>query len=105
MQSHHKLDEMFTLLYTLITKGSFVDLVFRLVLFHQSFAGCEDFPNMVNLTKEERLRHCGDPLFYKLLRFVMTADSCSYIFVMDERGNLPVFKRQIKTLCCEYSKE
>jgi len=60
---------------------------------------------MVNLSKEERLKYCGDATFYKLLRFVMTADACSYIFVMDEQGNMPVFKKQIKGMCCLFTKE
>ena len=59
-----------------------MDLIFRLIFFHQSLIGANDFPPMIQLTKEERLIYCDD-LFFKLMRILMIADSCSYMFVMD----------------------
>ena len=76
MHSHHHLKDIFNLLWTkLAPKGSDVDLAFRMVMFHQSLCGCDDFPNMVDLTNEEMTSVIGqDQVFLHLMRIVMIAD-------------------------------
>jgi hypothetical protein len=50
MHSYNDLDKIFKVLWNKVApRGSPIDLVFRLVLFHQSLAGCDDFPNMIDL--------------------------------------------------------
>ena len=84
MQSHYYLADIFVELWEHVTpRGSFIDMVFRLVLFHQSLTGASDFPPMVELTKEERLIYC-DQDFFRLIKALMVCDSSSYMFVMDE---------------------
>ena len=60
MHSHHNLSMIFFLLWEkdLAPRGSFTDLVFRMVLFHRSLEGSELSPNLNNLTKTERLHFC-----------------------------------------------
>lgn len=83
MHSHHRLADIFVALWKHITpRGSFVDLVFRLVFFHQSLCGGKDFPPIVSLSQEERLIYCDEELF-TLMRPLMVCDSSSYMFVMD----------------------
>lgn len=59
MQSHHNLNMIFTLLWGtqneegLIKRGGFVDLVFRLVFFHQSIFGTHCFQHMYTLNDQE----------------------------------------------------
>ena len=79
MHSHHNLPEIFYYLWHLQVspRGSFVDLVFRLVLFHQSVEGLAEYPPMVALTRNEKYRFC-DKSFYQLLSILMIADSKSY---------------------------
>lgn len=49
---HHHLEKMFDLLWKNIApRGSFVDLVFRLVAFHQSLQGVPAFQPIVSLTQ------------------------------------------------------
>ena len=82
MQSHHNLSFIFYLLWDkqLAPRGSFTDLVFRLVLFHRSLDGIDSSQNMVNLTNNERMNYC-DVQMFKLINVLMIADSQSYIFL------------------------
>jgi len=66
-------------------RGTFIDLVFRLILFHQSLDGLAFYPPIVALTKEEQFYFC-DPYFLKLMHYMQVADSGSYYFVFDKRG-------------------
>ena len=61
-------------------KGSFVDLVFRLVMFHQSVEGMAKYPPMIALNEVEKYRFL-DPDFYKMLTPLMIADSHSYTII------------------------
>jgi hypothetical protein len=89
MQSHHKLDQVFDILWNKITqKHSFVDLVFRLVLFHQSLLGLNFVKSMVELSSEERYKYC-DPYMFKLIKVLMIADSMSYGFIYDRDNCKP----------------
>jgi hypothetical protein len=107
MHSHKYLEEIFENLEKLAPRNSFVDLVFRLVMFHQSLCGCDDHPNMVNLALHERIKFCQDSegQFYKLMRLLMFNDAYSYIFVMDEKGNRETFRGQIFGHIEEYFNE
>lgn len=87
INSHKNLDEIFNILWSaesplkdMVPRGSFSDLVFRLVLFHQSLEGISRYPNMVNLTEQEQEKFC-DPKFYKLMLVLMINDSSSYTFI------------------------
>ena len=83
MHSHFFLADIFLLLWeNIFERGGFVDMIFRLVLFHQSLDGANDFPPMVSLSKEERLIYC-DERFFQLMKVLMVCDSQSYMFVMD----------------------
>ena len=64
----------------LAPRGSFVDLVFRLVMFHQSLDGVPLWPPMYSLNEWERGLYCDKP-FFKLMLVVMIADSESYQMV------------------------
>ena len=64
-------------------KGSFVDLVFRLVIFHQSVEGHPKYPAMVELNEAEKYLFM-DPAFYDLLTPLMISDSCSYTIISVE---------------------
>lgn len=79
MHSHHNIDMIFHHLWQLTERGSFVDLVFRCVMFHQSLDGVARFPPMVALSDSERGKFC-DPDFYKLMGPLMIADSESYTY-------------------------
>ena len=85
VHSHHNLTEIFYYLWHLkiCPKNSFQDLVFRLVLFHQSLPGLEKYPPMVQLAKNERVRFCNLK-FYSLMKLVMIADSGSYMLFNPE---------------------
>ena len=86
--SHRYLSDIFLRLWEHIApRGSFVDLVFRLVFFHQSLLGLNDIPAMVELTNEERLIYC-DEKFFKLVRILMVNDSSSYMYVMDHDNKM-----------------
>lgn len=61
-----------------------MDLVFRLVMFHQSLDGVKEWPSQQYINHEERLRYC-DPHFFKLMKVVMIADSESYTIFADMR--------------------
>lgn len=62
MHSHHNLKEIFFLLWDqrLAPRGSFIDLVFRLVMFHQSLDGCPMWPPMFSLSEAERDTYCDE---------------------------------------------
>lgn len=67
MHSHHNLEEIFYYLWDLklAPRGSFIDLVFRMVMFHQSLDGVAAYPPMMKLDENERAIYC-DPDFYRL---------------------------------------
>lgn len=79
MHSHHNLSEIFYLLWgqRVCKQGTFGDLVFRLVMFHQSVEGLAEYPPMVGLDERERYKYCDLQLF-KMLNVLMIADSKSY---------------------------
>eukprot|EP00347_Sterkiella_histriomuscorum_P012199 403369515 len=86
MHGHHLLSEIFTLLWRdFAPRGSFVDLIFRLVFFHQSLPGLIEIPPMVQMSPEERLIYC-DTQFFKLIKILMKNDSLSYMFIWDYDG-------------------
>ena len=80
MNSHHNLGEIFYLLWDveIAPKQSFIDLVFRLVLFHDGVESLASCPNMVNLTQDEKSKYC-DIAFYKLMPVLLIADNEAYI--------------------------
>lgn len=79
MHSHHNLREIFFHMWNcgLAPRGTFIDLVFRLVLFHQSIEGCSKWPPMFELSVTEQANYC-DLHFYRLMKVVMICDSESY---------------------------
>ena len=85
MHSYHNLPEIFHYLWRLkaCPKGSFADLVFRLVAFHQSVEGLAEYPPMIALNEIERYRFL-DPDFYKILSVLMIGDSLSYNVLQDD---------------------
>lgn len=86
--NHFFLSEIFLSLWEHIApRGSFVDLVFRLIFFHQSLIGLNQIKAQVELTKEERLIYCDDQ-FFKLVKVLMINDSYSYMFVMDHDNKM-----------------
>ena len=95
MHSHEHLPQIFHLLWEKVSpKGSDLDLVLRFVMFHQSFCGFNDFPNMIDLNEDERKTVVGaDKEFYRLMKIVMTADCYSYRFVIDPDGRWPIMKK------------
>ncbi len=108
MHSHANLEIIFKKLWTnFASRGSSIDLVFRLVFFHQSLEGCDYFPNMVSLSKEERLNYCKDQdgQFYRLMKPLMISDAISYIFILDEQGNREVFRSEITAHFIEFTNE
>lgn len=66
-------------------RGGFVDLVYRLVLFHQSLIGVKDFPPKVELTAWEQFLYF-DPKMYDLMLVLMMADAGSYFFMHNKPG-------------------
>ncbi|CDW87177.1 UNKNOWN [Stylonychia lemnae] len=86
MHSHDYLSDIFTILWNLFApRGSFVDLVFRLVFFHQSLCGIKEIPPMIQLNTEQQLIYC-DVVFLKLIKILMKNDSLSYMYVYDYEG-------------------
>ena len=51
-------------------RGSFVDLVFRMILLHQSILGCQHFAPLIELTGEEKFAFC-DPLLFSYMVIFM----------------------------------
>jgi hypothetical protein len=63
-------------------------------MFHQSFCACDDWPNLIDLTEEERMAIVGkDNGFYQIMKIVMIADCKSYTFVMDPKNTWPKIKK------------
>ena len=75
-------------------KGSFVDLVFRLVAFHQSLPSVNRFPAKIELSNEETVKFC-DVQLLKMMKLLMKADSSSYMFVYDKYDTLEEFMNDI----------
>ena len=99
-QSHHLLPQIFDLLWSLhcSPRGSFVDSVFRVVLFHQSLYGLEWSAPAKALTPKE-LGLFMDPRLFDLMLVMMTADSGSYTFLYRKdryEKNFLVFKAMVK---------
>jgi hypothetical protein len=86
IHSHEHLDSIFATLWDpsspVLKRGSFCDLVFRLIFFHQSLHGVDLWPPMVMASVEERLKYC-DPEFFSLAVILMSNDSGSYTFLTD----------------------
>ena len=61
-----------------VPRDSFIDQVFRLILFHDSVETLASCPNMNNLLPKEKLRWC-DSQFYKLMQVLLIADNEAYI--------------------------
>ena len=80
MNAHHNLPEIFHLLWELkiAPRDSFVDQVFRLVLFHDSIEALATRPNMINLSTKEKTKYC-DQIFYKMMQILHIADNDSYV--------------------------
>ena len=89
MHSHHNLQKIFTLLWgispinSIAPRGSFTDLVFRIVLFHQSLPGVPDFKPVVALNQDQQYLYC-DHILYRLMIVMMICDSKSYTYLIDE---------------------
>lgn len=88
--SHQHLKQIFSTLwspnspfYGVIPRGGFVDLVFRLVFFHQSLIGLKQYPPKKSLSNLEKLMFCDSEL-YRLMSVLMVADSSSYRFFCDQ---------------------
>ena len=79
MNSHHNLSEIFYVLWQqqLAPKGSFIDQVFRLVLFHNSIWALEMSPNLVSLSEADQKAYC-DKSFERLMQVLLIADNESY---------------------------
>jgi hypothetical protein len=79
MHSHHNLEQIFYHLWDmkLVARGTFVDLVFRLVMFHQSLDGVTEWPPIYSLSDYERVIYC-DRQFFRIMKILMIADSESY---------------------------
>ena len=90
MHSHHKLDQIFFILWNekselshIAPRGSFVDLLFRMVFFHQSLAAAVKWPPSLQLTDDETFMYC-DPLLLKQMLVLMINDSSSYHYIDDQ---------------------
>ena len=67
-------------------RGSFVDMVFRLVFFHQSMRGLTKFGGqMVELSDRDIFLYC-DPKLLKLMHVMQSTDSSSYVFITNQTG-------------------
>lgn len=60
MNSHHNLPEIFYLFWDkkLAKRGGFIDLVFRMILFHHSVPALKTHPNMVDLSSKDQGAFC-----------------------------------------------
>ena len=79
MHSHHNLPEIFYLAWQegAMPRGSFTDVIFRLIAFHQSLAVLAESPPRKCLSTAESNRYC-EPEFMKLYAVLVIADSTSY---------------------------
>ena len=104
MHSHHNLQKIFKLLWgnssinEIAPRGSFVDLVFRIVLFHQSMLGVPQFRPVVPLNQEQQLLYL-DPILYRLMLVMLICDSKSYTFLLDHE--FTVENRRLFTIYIE----
>ena len=80
MAAHHNLAEIFFYLWEMqiAPRDSFIDQVFRLVLFQDSVESLAQCPNMNNLTPKEKAKYC-DNQFFKLIQVLLIADNEAYI--------------------------
>lgn len=89
MHSHHNLQQIFKLLWGdspishIAPRGSFVDLVFRIVMFHQSLLGVPIFRPVTALNQEHQYLYL-DPILYRLMLVMVICDSKSYTFLLDD---------------------
>ena len=82
VHSHHHLQEIFTIFWRDIAKrGSFVDINFRIVMFHQTVDTVSKWGgNMVSFSDDfEYFKFC-DPLLLKYMYVMQSSDSSSYVF-------------------------
>ena len=63
-------------------RGSFIEIVFRLVFFHQSICGIDRFPPQSALNDDEKYLYF-DPILYKYMGIMMYNDSSSYHYIAD----------------------
>ena len=77
--SHHNLPEIFHLAWQekALPRGSFADIIFRLIAFHQSLAVLSAYPPKKELEISESNRYC-EPEFLKVYAILVIADSTSY---------------------------
>ena len=80
MNAHHNLSEIFHIMWELkvAPRDSFIDQVFRLILFHDSVENLQTRPNMISLSPKEHSKWC-DASFYKLIQILLIADNESYV--------------------------
>ena len=85
MLSHHNLTEIFKYAWELgvCPRGSFEDLVFRLILFNQSMEGLQFGQQLKFLSADERYKYC-DPQFFNLVKILLLAQINSYTLFWDE---------------------
>lgn len=77
IHSHTNLQAIFNILWNYITpRGSFVDLVFRLVFFRESM-----FSDLIKLNVRERFLF-ADPVLYHFMIHLNTSEQLSYRFVV-----------------------
>ena len=79
MPSHHNLHTVFWKAWNqgVLPRGSFPEMVFRLVLFHQSLAMLDRQSPMMELSDEESNAYC-EPAFLKLYGVLVIADTTAY---------------------------
>jgi hypothetical protein len=93
---HDKLEQIFSQFWqNHAVRDSFPDLVFRLVLFHQSIPCVDRFPNKNDISPEQRLVFL-DPHLLKLMVILMKADSSSYNYIYDNYGNIDQCRAEIE---------
>ena len=62
-------------------RGSFVDIVFRLVFFHQSMRGLTKFGKQMMICNDRELFLYTDPLLLKYMHVMQSSDSSSYLYM------------------------
>ena len=88
VHSHKNLHQIFKILWgpssvlkDMAPRGSFNDLVFRLVFFHQSMRGLSKFGKQMMILDDDELFMYCDPLLLKYMLIMQSADSSSYLFM------------------------
>ena len=113
VHSHHNLLEIFTLLWSsdspiahIAPRGSFVDMVFRIILFHQSFLGMTKYRPIVELTDREKFLY-SDPSHYRYQLVMMINDASSYSFLYpdEDAKKTEEFKKNIDIQIDEWMTE